>query len=78
MRTLIYVPVIHSSADLGSLAKEVTKRGMADFGQEFWAEHERTILAFWDAIIKHFDSVEVSDLEYTRTGWSRTARSRRK
>ena len=68
MRTLIYVPVIHSSADLGSLAKEVTKRGMADFGPEFWAAHERTILAFWDAIIKHFNTVDVSGFRLYQDG----------
>jgi len=68
MRTLIYVPVIHSSADLGSLAKEVTRRGMADFGPDFWAGHEKTILGFWDAVIKYFDSVEVSGFKLYQDG----------
>ncbi|MCG2725108.1 MAG: hypothetical protein L6420_02420 [Elusimicrobia bacterium] len=68
MRTLIYVPVIHSSVDLGSLAKEVTKRGMADFGPEFWAEHERTILAFWDALIEYLNSIEVSGFRLYQDG----------
>jgi len=68
MRTLIYVPVIHSSADLGSLAKEVTKRGIADFGPDFWAEHERTILAFWDALVEYFESVEVSGCRIYQDG----------
>ena len=35
MRTLIYVPVIHTSADLGSLAGDVTKRSIADLGEMF-------------------------------------------
>ena len=68
MRTLIYVPVIHSSADLGSLAKEVTRRGVADFGPEFWAEHEHTILGFWDAVIRYFDSAEVSGFKLYQDG----------
>lgn len=68
MRTLLYVPVIHSGADLGSLAKEVTKRGMADFGPEFWAEHEKTISAFWDALIKYFNSLAVSDFKIYQDG----------
>lgn len=68
MRTLIYVPIIHSSPDLGSLAKEVTKRGVAGFGPEFWAEHENTILAFWDAIIEYFNSVEVSGFKLYQDG----------
>jgi len=68
MRTLIYVPVIHSSADLGSLAKEVTRRGVADFGPEFWAEHEKTILGFWDAVIRYFDSAEVPGFKLYQDG----------
>ena len=68
MRTLIYAPVIHSSADLGSLAKEVTRRGRADFGPEFWEGHERTILGFWDAVIEHFESVEVSGFKLYQDG----------
>jgi len=68
MRTLIYVPVIHSSADLGSLAKEVTKRGVADFGSEFWEEHENTIRGFWNAVIKYFDSLNVSGFKLYQDG----------
>ncbi|MBI5242781.1 MAG: hypothetical protein HY922_03730 [Elusimicrobia bacterium] len=68
MRTLIYVPVIHSSADLGSLAMDVTKRGRADFGPEFWAEHERTILAFWDALAEYFGSIDVSGFKIYQDG----------
>lgn len=41
---------------------------MADFGPEFWAEHERTILAFWDAIINHFNSVEVAGFKIYQDG----------
>jgi len=54
MRTLIYIPVIHTSADLGSLAKEVNKIGMSDLGSEIWQEHRRTVEGFWDAISHYF------------------------
>lgn len=56
MRTLLYVPIIHTSADLGSLAKEVTRRGMMDLGEEIWRRHEEIVLTFWNGIIKYFDS----------------------
>lgn len=68
MRTLIYVPIIHTSADLGSLAKDVTKRGIAELGEEFWKRHEKTVEGFWDAIIKYFDSIEVSNLKIYQDG----------
>ncbi|OIN98925.1 hypothetical protein AUJ66_00020 [Candidatus Desantisbacteria bacterium CG1_02_38_46] len=68
MKTLIYVPVIHTSADLGSIAKAVAKRGMAGLGEEFWKEHERTVDGFWDAIMKYFDSIEVSGFKLYQDG----------
>ncbi len=54
MRTLIYVPIIHTSADLGSLAKDVTKRGMADLGTEVWQKHQKTVEGFWYALALYF------------------------
>jgi len=54
MRTIIYVPVIHTSADLGSLAGDVTKRGIADLGEEVWKEHQRTVEGFWDVNISRW------------------------
>ncbi len=68
MRTLIYVPIIHTSADLGSVAEDVTKRGIRDLGGEIWSKHEETILSFWDVIIKYFDSIEVSGFKLYQDG----------
>lgn len=55
MRTLIYVPVIHTSSDLGSLAKEVNRRGMRDLGPEMWREHLKTVEGFWDSLAHYFE-----------------------
>lgn len=60
MKVLIYVPIIHMSADLGSVAKQVNKRGIADFGEEFWKKHGETVSGFWDSIIKYFANLEVN------------------
>lgn len=68
MKTLIYVPIIHTSADLGSLAEDVTKRGIADLGQDFWEEHEKTIDGFWTAISNYFDSEDVQGLKIYQDG----------
>lgn len=68
MRTLIYVPVIHSSADLGSIAKEVTKRGVADLGQELWEKHRRTVEGFWDVVSEYFDSMDVEGVKIYQDG----------
>ncbi len=68
MRTLIYVPVIHTSADLGSLAGDVTKRGIADLGEDVWKEHQKTVEGLWDAISHYFDSIDVSGMKIYQDG----------
>lgn len=68
MKTLIYVPIIHTSADLGSLAKDVAKRGIADLGEDLWKEHRKTVDGFWDATSRYFDSIEVSGMKIYQDG----------
>jgi len=59
MRKLIYVPIIHMSADMGSIAKQADKRGIAGFGEEFWKGHRETISGFWDVISDYFDYIDM-------------------
>ena len=68
MRTLIYIPIIHSIADLGSLAEYVTKKGIADLGEDVWKGHRRAVEGFWDAISHFFDSVDVSGIKIYQDG----------
>ncbi|MBU4589897.1 MAG: hypothetical protein KKG01_03130 [Candidatus Omnitrophica bacterium] len=68
MRTLIYIPIIHTSADLGSLAKDVTKRGIANLGDELWGRHRKTVEGFWDAIAAYSDSIAVSGMKIYQDG----------
>lgn len=68
MRTLIYVPVIHTSADLGSLAGDVTKRGIADLGEDIWEKHKAAVEKFWDVISDYFDSIDVSGMKIYQDG----------
>jgi hypothetical protein len=68
MRNIIYIPVIHTSADLGSLARDVTKRGIADLGEDVWEEHQKTVDAFWDRISEYFDSIDVSGAKIYQDG----------
>jgi hypothetical protein len=68
MRILIYVPVIHTSADLGSLAEEVNKKGIDDLGEVIWKKHRNNIDGFWAAISNYFDSVDVSGMKIYQDG----------
>jgi len=68
MRTLIYVPIIHTSADLGSIAQDVTKRGIRHLGEEIWTKHKKTVEGFWDAISRYFDYVDVKGIKIYQDG----------
>lgn len=68
MRNLIFVPIIHTSADLGSLANDVTKRGITDLGKDLWETHRKTVDGFWDAISDYFNSIDVSGMKIYQDG----------
>jgi len=68
MRTLLYVPIIHTSADLGSLAEDVERRGLKKFGENMWRDHLRTIDGLWDALFLYFDSINVSGAKIFQDG----------
>lgn len=68
MRTLLYTPIIHMAADLGSLAGDVAKRGMAGLGEEVWEKHLRIIEGFWDSLAGYFDGLEVSGFKIYQDG----------
>lgn len=48
-RTLIYIPIIHTNPDLGSLADDLEKKAVKLLGS-YWGEHKRTIERYWEEI----------------------------
>lgn len=57
MKTLIYVPIIHTSADMGSMAAELTQKGIDEFGREFWETHVNTVNKYWEIISQYCDTI---------------------
>jgi len=68
MRTLLYIPIIHTEADLGSVGEDIAKRGLREFGETLWKKHQETVLGFWDAIARYFDLIEVSGFKIFQDG----------
>lgn len=68
MRTLLYVPVIHTRADLGSLAKDIAERGAKDLGEELWRRHEEVVNDFWGTLINYFNSIETAGFKIYQDG----------
>ena len=54
MRSLIYIPIIHEEADLGSLAAVANEKGLEICGESEWQNHQKTVALFWDRISDYF------------------------
>jgi len=48
MKRVLFVPVIHNAADLGSLAESVRTYYRQRLGPAAWKERERTVQQLWD------------------------------
>lgn len=68
MRTLLYVPIIHTSADLGSLAAAVNRRGIAGLGEDLWTRHRLTVEGFWRVVTGWCDSIDVAGMQLYQDG----------
>lgn len=46
VRRLIWIPVVHDTADLGTLVEEVK----AHYGESLWEQHTKGVSLFWDRV----------------------------
>jgi pheromone shutdown protein TraB len=65
MRKLVYVRIVHTSADMGSLGEELIHVAISKIGREKWEENQRLIEKFWDELEKEIFQLNL-DLEQTR------------
>jgi pheromone shutdown protein TraB len=65
MRKLVYVRIVHTSADMGSLGEELIQLAISKIGREKWEENQRLIEKFWDELEKEIFQLNL-DLEQTR------------
>lgn len=68
MRELYLVPILHMSADMGSLASALDETAKAEFGQEVWQKHKEVVSSFWDGIVRFFDAIDVKDFKIYQDG----------
>ncbi len=62
MKQLLYVPVIHEEADLGSVAAPAGKRSQEFFGKARWARHKEIVTLFWDRLSDYFSKIDSAGL----------------
>ena len=68
MRELYLVPILHMSADMGSLASALDETAKAEFGQEVWQKHKGAVSSFWDSIGQFFDAMNVKGFKIYQDG----------
>ncbi len=60
--------MIHTSADLGSVATELDKRGIKLCGEKRWNKHKETIDGFWDLVSEYTNSLDARNLKIYQDG----------
>jgi hypothetical protein len=58
MRTLIYVPIIHSVADMGNMGAELRRKSASGVCENKWQKHTDTVNGYWDAIGSYFENID--------------------
>lgn len=68
MRRLYLIPIIHMSADMGSLASTLDERASAKLRPEIWQKHKEIVAAFWNSISRFLDSLNVNGFRVYQDG----------
>lgn len=66
-RTLIYIPIIHTDPDLGSLASDVEEKATRLLGER-WKKHKRTVEEYWREITMFFEKREMKGVKIFQDG----------
>ncbi len=68
MRRLIYVPIIHTDADLGQMVEQIGERGRAVAGAAGWQAHKETVDRYWQQIVAFWDGKDVAGYKLFQDG----------
>ena len=68
MRKLYLIPIIHMSADMGSMASTLDDTANARLSPELWQKHKDIVSVFWDSIGRFLDSQNVNGFKVYQDG----------
>jgi hypothetical protein len=68
MSKLYVVPIIHSGADMGSIAPILDEGVAARLAPGLWQRHRETVSAFWDSIGRFLGGLDVSGFKIYQDG----------
>lgn len=68
MRRLLYVPIIHDQADMGSLGEALARQSVVLAGESRWRLHERSVRQFWDSVEAFLRTLDARRLKAYQDG----------
>jgi len=69
MRRLIYIPIIHTDSDMGSLASSLELNTAAVCGEERWERHKATASKFWQIVSDYLETLDAQSLKVYQDGF---------
>lgn len=58
LRRLIYVPILHTSVDMGTLAPDMKRAYKAEHGTTRWTIHQNAITDFWRGLTQKVEALD--------------------
>ena len=68
MKRLLYIPIIHDEADLGSASAALAQRSAVLSGERRWVLHRETVGKFWERITAYLHSFDPHQLRVYQDG----------
>jgi len=78
MRRLIYIPIIHTDSDMGSLAPALEPGTTAVCGEKRWERHKATTSRFWQIVSDFCETLDARGLKVYQDGFASDGASSRK
>lgn len=69
MRRLIYIPIVHTNSDMGSLASALEQSTAAVCGEERWERHKATASHFWQMMSDYLETLDTRNLKVYQDGF---------
>ena len=69
MRRLIYIPIVHTNSDMGSLASALEQSTAAVCGEERWERHKTTASHFWQMMSDYLETLDTRNLKVYQDGF---------
>ena len=69
MRRLIYIPIVHTDADMGSLASTLEQSTAAVCGEKRWEKHKATASEFWQRVSDYLETLDAKNLKVYQDGF---------